>query len=1261
MCVSMNRWLAVASAAALILGPAPVRVLGIPTARPLPGSGLSIDKAIEEEAPFAAVCEAVGKFDPTLIPIAPGGAAHVLQEFKVVEVLFGKAEPVDRIVLGYRLTGRPIGSHERVIWIGHTRHMSFHGSLHGLKALPDTPQNRQAVKEAASQASTAWGEAVEGVQVRLRAKQSTWNEGEVPRLWADVRNQGKRNLLVRTRDFGCELEVDGRWYRCPVYLGTIPPPRPLPPGRQYDDIAVVLGRYWQLAVSRDARAPWKTGPEQLGKLAPGKHTIRVAFMTTAAKNAPGKPFRAVSNPVEIEIVAKSDEKVDATQQGNASATAAEPTVEATSVKPPDDRTTPVHPESDPTSDGKEILDKLKSFDAVYAAAFTASGTRPGWPKMKWTLTMLDGEIVYEEQVVEIPEPAENRIGRFIPFRRTYYVGPKVQAEHDWVGRIRRYGPLDPWPEDSPGPATCNNLTVVRPDASTYMLIINRPLLCLGRGYSKYITDIKKVVKQEDGRLKITADGINFVFFGAEATWELVVDPDAAYMVRSARVVDNNEHKASISNSGLKWYGSRCVPEKAECKGVFINASFEIQSASPEADVELLKRAKAAMRPPYLIFTDIRDRRVSPTLHMSYDAGKLSPKGRGKDWDIGLEDTGQPETTAQPTDEAAGATPDDQAPPVRPVSDAEPDGKEILDKLKSFDAVYEAAFTASGTRPGWPRRKWKFAMLRGRIALEEEVVEIPKPTETTKTSHYGPTQKGRFIAMRSTFYVGPTAQAKYDWVGRIPRYGPLDPWPENGPGPATAGCLNVDDPDAPTYMLHIKRTLWCLGRGYSKYITKIRDVSRQEDGRLKVAADGLNISHGPGAKWELVIDPDAEYMVRSAKLVNKSGSRSSFTNSGLRRYGSHCVPEKGECKGGFISASFEFQSASFEADIEFLRRAKATMQPPYLIHTDVHDQRRTPELYMPYDAGKMSPQGRKPDFDLEWEKEAAFDMDEVPASETKLRAVMGRTLTAPNARKGQIKIHGRQYTALLARVGTTTGSFDRPETVLLLTPADDPRHYIQSYEKHLAAIRTVDGKYYKISATPTGDKLTVTPCGDNVGVLRVDAGDRDIEKREVWGGILVSKEGAVPLGNFFYPVPAEDPGQRRIPVGDYAPKVLFVHFGNVHLSLRPNGPLAFNIKIRKDEPLVLNFSAKGNLLLTSPSPTQTFKPGRSVPLVAKIVDPELNLQVCTWDATQKVNKRTYTYALGENFTTTSCTVSQDPTVVIRDSSGKQVAEGKMPFC
>jgi len=185
--------------------------------------------------------------------------------------------------------------------------------------------------------SSAWGKAAEGVQIRLWAKQSKWNQGTVPGLLADVRNQGKRNLLVR--DHGCELEVDGRWYRQPVSGGLIPPPSPLPPGRRYDNIAVDLHPSWEISVPRGVHPPWKGGPEQLGELTPGKHTIRVAFTAMASIKArapiyaPGKDVRAISNPIEIEIVAKSDEKVGATSEGSADLTTAGSSVEATGIKP----------------------------------------------------------------------------------------------------------------------------------------------------------------------------------------------------------------------------------------------------------------------------------------------------------------------------------------------------------------------------------------------------------------------------------------------------------------------------------------------------------------------------------------------------------------------------------------------------------------------------------------------------------------------------------------------------------------------------------------------------------------------------------------------------------------------------------------------------------------------------------------------------------------------------------------------------------------
>ena len=74
-------------------------------------------------------------------------------------------------------------------------------------------------------------------------------------------------------------------------------------------------------------------------------------------------------------------------------------------------------------------------------------------------------------------------------------------------------------------------------------------------------------------------------------------------------------------------------------------------------------------------------------------------GRGPVLDAPMSVIGHWEVAFEPTVEATDAKRDDQTTPERPVSDPTLDGMEILKKLKSFDSIYEAAFTASGKRPG----------------------------------------------------------------------------------------------------------------------------------------------------------------------------------------------------------------------------------------------------------------------------------------------------------------------------------------------------------------------------------------------------------------------------------------------------------------------------------------------------------------------------------------------------------------------------------
>ena len=117
----------------------------------------------------------------------------------------------------------------------------------------------------------SWGEAVEGVQVALRAEKLRWQTGETTKFTTQSR-KGARQIVFGWGDAICELEFDSRWY----YLAIDDHP--------VDRICL--------------EEPWKD-KETHAKLplSPGKHTIRVAIIGPVD----GKSVRAVSNRVEFVI------------------------------------------------------------------------------------------------------------------------------------------------------------------------------------------------------------------------------------------------------------------------------------------------------------------------------------------------------------------------------------------------------------------------------------------------------------------------------------------------------------------------------------------------------------------------------------------------------------------------------------------------------------------------------------------------------------------------------------------------------------------------------------------------------------------------------------------------------------------------------------------------------------------------------------------------------------------------------------------------
>jgi RNA polymerase sigma factor (sigma-70 family) len=140
---------------------------------------------------------------------------------------------------------------------------------------------------------SAWGEAVDGVQARLRTPRAVWKEGEAPAFSLDLRNHGKQTPHGLRIPFDCEIEMDGTWY---LYGGSVnmkAADTPLEPGKQIDDwVKVSPDEKWMNKSPGPVR-----GPKDHLLLPPGKHTLRIAFPFSGEK----PPIRPVSGPVEIEV------------------------------------------------------------------------------------------------------------------------------------------------------------------------------------------------------------------------------------------------------------------------------------------------------------------------------------------------------------------------------------------------------------------------------------------------------------------------------------------------------------------------------------------------------------------------------------------------------------------------------------------------------------------------------------------------------------------------------------------------------------------------------------------------------------------------------------------------------------------------------------------------------------------------------------------------------------------------------------------------
>jgi hypothetical protein len=181
-------------------------------------------------------------------------------------------------------------------------------------------------------------------------------------------------------------------------------------------------------------------------------------------------------------------------------------------------------------------------------------------------------------------------------------------------------------------------------------------------------------------------------------------------------------------------------------------------------------------------------------------------------------------------------------------------QELLAALRKTDADYATGFTAHGTRVeplhSGPGRlvAWTVTMAPDRLVIEQR--------DLVDADH--PPMQGRF---EYTIYAGPERMGSIHgyrlWVN-----GEL----------IEAKPQATFEPVGSTYDLLIGRTLWALGRGYSRRIDRITSISTGADNLLTVTAesDGDFIS-----RWELLIDLSADFLVRDAKAFRKGNTQPWF--------------------------------------------------------------------------------------------------------------------------------------------------------------------------------------------------------------------------------------------------------------------------------------------------------------------------------------------------------------------------------------------------
>ncbi|GIW93606.1 MAG: hypothetical protein KatS3mg110_1647 [Pirellulaceae bacterium] len=287
---------------------------------------------------------------------------------------------------------------------------------------------------------------------------------------------------------------------------------------------------------------------------------------------------------------------------------------------------------------------------------------------------------------------------------------------------------------------------------------------------------------------------------------------------------------------------------------------------------------------------------------------------------------------------------------------------VQDKWRTADAVYAAGMRARGhaVQPPahlfyWQREyQWRYTWFEGRHVTDMYGYNFPKfDREHAKLSEEGLVcevdTQARIAALVDhdlegcvDFVLRRRINSNNQVLKEEPVYNVIDLYPPGGP----------------TLMNFYAPFLLTTGRGFSVFVDVFEEVSSTPDGKgLMVKAVGRFSSKDITGRWELVLDPDAAYMVRKAEFHNPHFDKPYVVmeNFDIQRSGDCFFPRRGKfVVGGDEVWEVWYEEVALEKDEPLYQEVRGylTGNVPNSLVTD----RRTGEVFTISEEGKVRGRG-----------------------------------------------------------------------------------------------------------------------------------------------------------------------------------------------------------------------------------------------------------------------------------------------------------------